>query len=468
MNRKFLLFLPAFLQLLILSTFDLGVDEAHYMLYARHLDLSYFDHPPLVGWVHFLFNSVLGENLWAARLPAVAIGLFSTFQIFEFLKRQKFSENEALFAAVITSFSFQIFVLNTFLLPDTLCVLLIWPLMQTTKNLVEKKRLQDWLLLGLWLGLSGLAKYTSVLLLVPVAVVIISHLGFSFLKKPGFYLAVILAAVIVSPVLMWNKQHQWASFRFQSGHVLSTQEVSWKSFLQSWSLQFGIYSPFLWPVAMWGFYQLCQKMRKQASVELQFAGWTAISIFIFFLYASFQNTVLPHWPILFYLFTMPLGLAMMKQRWPRLITVCGSITAGILIMLSVLLVTGIGYRIPGALKDVGGWPEISKTANEKLNEQSFMAVTNWTYASRALFYNPKNESRIFVLGDHNDQFDFWKSGSPEGKDVLILQFVGDEKNISQWIACESLKPSERKEIFVRGGHLYDVSFQWCRKAKLTQ
>ena len=28
---------------------DFSVDEAHYALYAEHLDWSYFDHPPLVG-----------------------------------------------------------------------------------------------------------------------------------------------------------------------------------------------------------------------------------------------------------------------------------------------------------------------------------------------------------------------------------------------------------------------------------
>ncbi len=31
----------------------LSVDEAHYLLYAYHPALSYFDHPPLVGWVQW-------------------------------------------------------------------------------------------------------------------------------------------------------------------------------------------------------------------------------------------------------------------------------------------------------------------------------------------------------------------------------------------------------------------------------
>ena len=31
----------------------LSVDEAHYLLYALHPALSYFDHPPLVGWLQW-------------------------------------------------------------------------------------------------------------------------------------------------------------------------------------------------------------------------------------------------------------------------------------------------------------------------------------------------------------------------------------------------------------------------------
>ena len=35
------------------AVIGLSVDEAHYLLYAVHPALSYFDHPPLVGWVQW-------------------------------------------------------------------------------------------------------------------------------------------------------------------------------------------------------------------------------------------------------------------------------------------------------------------------------------------------------------------------------------------------------------------------------
>ena len=57
-DSKGIVFLIASFTLLRLGvapTFGLGVDEAHYLLYAVHLDLSYVDHPPLVGWIHAVF-----------------------------------------------------------------------------------------------------------------------------------------------------------------------------------------------------------------------------------------------------------------------------------------------------------------------------------------------------------------------------------------------------------------------------
>ena len=33
---------------------NLSTDEAHYALYALHPDWSYFDHPPLVGWIQII------------------------------------------------------------------------------------------------------------------------------------------------------------------------------------------------------------------------------------------------------------------------------------------------------------------------------------------------------------------------------------------------------------------------------
>ncbi|HXY62589.1 MAG TPA: hypothetical protein VEJ22_06615, partial [Nitrospirota bacterium] len=80
-NREALWIIAAFtiLRLAVAPTFGLGTDEAHYVLYARFLDLSYFDHPPLVGWTHALFYYTLGTNEFLARFPAILLFVVTSF-----------------------------------------------------------------------------------------------------------------------------------------------------------------------------------------------------------------------------------------------------------------------------------------------------------------------------------------------------------------------------------------------------
>ena len=63
-----LVLLSTLIHLLVAGRFELSGDEAHYALYAYHLDWSYFDHPPLVGWllamVTALLSTATARMLW--------------------------------------------------------------------------------------------------------------------------------------------------------------------------------------------------------------------------------------------------------------------------------------------------------------------------------------------------------------------------------------------------------------------
>lgn len=456
-----LIFLPAILQLCAALTFDLGVDEAHYMLYARHLDLSYFDHPPLVGWTHFLFNFVFGENLFSARLPAILCGAFSSWQCFRFLREQNVAEKTAVTATLAIGLCWQFFVLNLFLLPDTLCLALFWPLMRMTVLTAQKPIVRHWLGLGFFLGLMGLAKYTGVFFLLPIAILILSQQRLRILKQPGFYLAVLLAAALVSPILIWNQARDWLSFRYQGAHVLGG-EHGLESVLKSFVLQFATYSPFLWFFAIWGIWQLWR--RKGASA--QFALWSAVAFGLFFGLSSWKATVLPHWPAQFYMLAIPMGLAYFLGKKPIWARVAIGLTASVNFLLVFLLVTGWGARIPGALKEVSGWPEFMPQVLAKLEKPTDrVVVLNWTYGSRAMYYaGPGQDLKVLVLDDRTDQFDLWNPEKVDGRDLWIVQFSYDEKDLSSTLKCDSWGPPEMLPIFKRGVEQYQVIFQKCVNA----
>jgi dolichol-phosphate mannosyltransferase len=74
-----------------------------------------------------------------------------------------------------------------------------------------------WLGVGIFLGLGMFSKYT-IALLGPAIVLfmLIDSRGRKWFFRPWPYLAALIALAIFSPVIIWNAQHHWASFLFQS------------------------------------------------------------------------------------------------------------------------------------------------------------------------------------------------------------------------------------------------------------
>ena len=50
------------LRLIYLGTAELIPDEAYYWNYAQHMDLSFYDHPPMVAWLIWLGTAIFGNT----------------------------------------------------------------------------------------------------------------------------------------------------------------------------------------------------------------------------------------------------------------------------------------------------------------------------------------------------------------------------------------------------------------------
>ena len=56
------IFIAAMVHFALGFAVEFSVDEAHYALYAQHLAWSYFDHPPLVGWIQWPLVSLTSSE----------------------------------------------------------------------------------------------------------------------------------------------------------------------------------------------------------------------------------------------------------------------------------------------------------------------------------------------------------------------------------------------------------------------
>jgi len=70
--------------------------------------------------------------------------------------------------------------------------------------------------------------------------------------QPLSWAAALIAVVVFLPVLVWNAQHDWASFRFQFVRATATHELSLRTVGDFVGLQFGLVGFILLPVVLSG------------------------------------------------------------------------------------------------------------------------------------------------------------------------------------------------------------------------
>lgn len=461
-----LIFLVAVVRGVLSLHVGLGVDEAHYVLYGQNLDLSYFDHPPLVGWIEAFFTSLFGINEFAARIGAILIGIFTSFFVYQFIYKLSLNKKIALFALLALHASFLFNALFIMLLPDTFLFLLIIPIISTTIKLQNDPSLKHWLLLGFLLGVAGLAKYTAILFIVSILLYFLIKKRFDILVTYKIIPSILLALFIISPVIIWNYEHHWISFTYQSDHVVGENHIHWKDFFSSIAAQFGAYNPLLFPIAYYGLY----KALKSKDDTLFLSGVFGIVLILFFTYSSLYKPALPHWSALFYLLFIPLGSYFILENSRRNVQkyLYGGIIFGLL--LSSIAYAELGLKfIPQSdyqslHRDIYGWDTIMKEANlfVKDPEHEALAVTNWTLASRAIFYNLPYKSEVYLLDDRYDQFDLWQKESPIGKDLIIIDTHFFYKDLNHYLKCSTITSAKEFDIILNNHKVDTIQLFKCK------
>jgi 4-amino-4-deoxy-L-arabinose transferase-like glycosyltransferase len=208
---------------------ELVPDEAYYWVWSRHLALGYLDHPPMIAWLIALSTAIFGTSEWSVRLPCALLGATTLLVALWMLRRQPLTTPARRTALAMLLLGPLMAALGTLATPDTpsFCFstfALACALQAIQHETSHRARANWWLAFGLFCGLALLSKYTSILLPISVLLALAtSSSGRRHLLNPGIWLGLIFALVVFSPVLWWNAQHHWASFRFQLHHGFTTE-----------------------------------------------------------------------------------------------------------------------------------------------------------------------------------------------------------------------------------------------------
>ena len=209
------------LRLLYLGLIDLIPEEAYYWNYAQHLDLGYVDHPPLVAWLVWLGTGLFGRHEFAVRIGGFACWLVAAGFVYG-LARTLCDRASGLAALLLFAVLPYFFAVGLLMTPDAPLVAAWAGALFFLARALLLGQVRAWWGVGAALGIGLLSKYSIALLgIAALTFVLADRPSRRWLRRPEPYGAVVLAALLFSPVLLWNARHGWVSFAFQGPRRLA-------------------------------------------------------------------------------------------------------------------------------------------------------------------------------------------------------------------------------------------------------
>ena len=194
---------------------ELLPQEAYYWNYAQHLAWGYLDHPPMVAWL-IAAGAWLGHSAeWSVRLGALLLWPVTAWALFG-LSDRLYGRAAAWGSLLLVSILPFTAGIGLFMTPDAPLIAAWAVALLALERALRSGRPGAWYVFGVALGLGLLSKYTIALLGGGALVFcLIDPASRRWLRSSHPYLALLLAMLVFSPVILWNMAHDWASFAFQ-------------------------------------------------------------------------------------------------------------------------------------------------------------------------------------------------------------------------------------------------------------
>ena len=414
--------------------FDLGVDpmgdEAYYWMWGQNPALSYFDHPPLHGWLLGLvaqlgwhpFNTRL--LTWVSFLGTLAIFWSWAPRMMPADPRRYFWQTTAIYLSTPV-----LFLMGTMAFHDHLLLVLVLAaahfFLKFADQWEEGGRSVRHLYLGaFFLGLAVLTKYNGVFLGLGFGLMVLIRPKLrTALASPHLWLAALVSVGMQAPVLLWNLTEGFASYKF---HLNDRLTASWGNlnlwyppdFIANMAL---VISPFFF-IALFRIPFDKSKSdfeRRARTLTLAVFGVSTAT----FLCVSLLVYVYFYWNIVGYASLIVIAFRYIGQRWLfRLHLAFGVVMATLLtVNFAVLpLVPLFGLPDWGTAANYG-WVELAAEVDALHAErpEAFLAATRYTYAAQLGFQ--LHDTSVTSFNPLRDQYDFWTDREAlRGKDAIIV------------------------------------------------
>jgi hypothetical protein len=301
---------------LIAASIELGNDEVYYWTYSQHLQWNYFDHPPMVALLIRLttLNLSLQQFELFVRLGSTICCAFATYFLYKAVSNVS-SEKAGFFAALLYNASFYgCIITGVFILPDS-PQMFFW----TGSLFVLSKMIRSeppvttqWLLFGVLAGLTIMSKIHGVFIWGGLLLYIIFFKR-KWLGQWQLYLSALISFILVFPILWWNLQNNFITYRYHSSRMEGVRFKADNFFREIFGEIF-YNNPLNVVVTFIALAWFLKNAKKIKNDFLTVCFLIAIPMILLLLFLAMFNDTLPHWSGPAYITLIAIAAVYLSER----------------------------------------------------------------------------------------------------------------------------------------------------------
>lgn len=315
---------------------ELANDEAYYHMFAERLAWGYFDHPPvtaLLVWAgERLFGGELGVRFFFTVLQPLYLWI-----LWRLIRPADAGRRDAALFVVVSAATLMLQLYGFIAVPDGPLMFTTALFLLTFKWFSENRR-RAWLWMGIAMALMAYSKYHG-------ALVVLFALAANprQLLRPALYSSGAVALLLLVPHLVWQYEHDWASFAY---HLSGRNSVFRPGYVVEFlANMLVVFNPFFVPL----YVQAWRKVKPQTPVG-RALKLLPVAFIVFFMLSSLRGYVQPQWVIVscFGLVCVLFAYARWHPRTRRYVMRAGGVTVGLVVLVRLVMIfnpLGIRFEV---------------------------------------------------------------------------------------------------------------------------
>lgn len=315
---------------------ELANDEAYYHMFAERLAWGYFDHPPvtaLLVWAgERLFGGELGVRFFFTVLQPLYLWI-----LWRLIRPADAGRRDAALFVVVSAATLMLQLYGFIAVPDGPLMFTTALFLLTFKWFSENRR-RAWLWMGIAMALMAYSKYHGALM-----VLFALAANPRQLLRPALYSSGAVALLLLVPHLVWQYEHDWASFAY---HLSGRNSVFRPGYVVEFlANMLVVFNPFFVPL----YVQAWRKVKPQTPVG-RALKLLPVAFIVFFMLSSLRGYVQPQWVIVscFGLVCVLFAYARRHPRTRRYVMRAGGVTVGLIVLARLVMIfnpLGIRFEV---------------------------------------------------------------------------------------------------------------------------